>query len=68
MGLLERLRREGWFDKNDIDLTDYQVALVRSGETVVTTARDGKRYTVAIRSDADLGNLVERDILVREIG
>lgn len=67
---VERLKKEGWFDKSgrivDLNLTDSEVYQIKRGEEV-TINQDGASYIVYIRKNANLDNVTQNDLVIREL-
>jgi single-stranded DNA-specific DHH superfamily exonuclease len=66
---LERLIKDGWLDKKkqiNLPLEPDHIKKIKNGEQV-TIEKDNKSYVVYIRQDADMDNLTNSDLVIREI-
>jgi hypothetical protein len=70
---IARLVKEGWFDKSseiDLDLTDQEIAEIKTGKEIIVSHRDGFNYSVQIPYLATGGRidmLEKSDIRIRQI-
>lgn len=68
---IERLKKEGWFDKKEkkdvnLPLKEADFKKLKERKEVIIDSGD-QTFLIYIREDADLDDLNEADLIIREI-